>query len=178
MGSALEQKWGAGKFNLYVFLAYLGTMGVAFLTPSVIATNYYIYLSVYMAFAAFYPDFELYLFFVVPVKIKWLAWMVAGLTALEFLGSGTAGRLAILVAAGNFLIFFGPGFLKRTRENVRTIRVEIREAQEESKPFHVCGVCSATEKTRPDLIFRVCSACAGGVEYCAEHLTAHVHRAG
>ena len=166
MGSALEQKWGAGKFNLYIFIGYLGTMAVAFLTPSAIATNYYIYLSVYLAFAALYPDFELYLFFVVPVKIKWLAWMVAGLTMLDFAGSGGPGRLAILVSAVNFLIFFGPGFLKSTRARVQTIRVDIRTTQDDAKPFHVCAICGITEKTNPSAVFRV----SGNAEYCLSHL--------
>ncbi len=166
MGSALEQKWGAGKFNLFIFIGYLGTMGAAFLTPSAVATNYYIYLSVYLAFAALYPDFELYLFFVVPVKIKWLAWMVAGLTVLDFIGSGWAGRFAILVSAVNFLIFFGPGFFKNTRDRVQTLQVEIRTSQEEAKPFHACAVCGITEKTNPAAVFRV----SGGREYCLEHL--------
>ena len=166
MGSALEQKWGAAKFNLFIFIGYLGTMAVAFLTPSAIATNYYIYLSVYLAFAALYPDFELYLFFVVPVKIKWLAWMVAGLTALDFVGSGWSGRFAVLVSAVNFLIFFGPGFFRNTKDRVQTIQVEIRATQEVAKPFHVCAVCGITEKTNPSATFRV----SDGMEYCFEHL--------
>ena len=166
MGSALEQSWGAGKFNLFIFLGYFGTMAVAFLTPGVVATNYYIYLSVYLAFAALHPDFELYLFFVVPVKIKWLAWMVAGLTMLDFFGSAWPTRFAILVSAVNFLIFFGAGFFKNTQQRIQTIQVEVRTAQEEAKPFHVCAVCGVTEKTNPSMAFRV----SDGVEYCGEHL--------
>lgn len=166
MGSALEHQWGAGKFNLFIFLGYLGTMGAAFLTPSLVATNYYIYLSVYLAFAALHPDFELYLFFVVPVKIKWLAWVVAALTALDFVAAGWGVRFSILVAAVNFLAFFGPGFFKKTRENIQTVKIEIRAVQEEAKPFHVCSVCGVTEKTNPAAIFRF----SDGAEYCGEHL--------
>lgn len=166
MGSALEQQWGAAKFNLFIFLGYLGTMAVAFITPSNIATNYYIYLSVYLAFAALHPDFELYLFFVVPVKIKWLAWMVAALTILDFAGASWGVRFSILISAVNFLIFFGPGFFKKTRENIQTVKIEIHATQEEAKPFHICSVCGITEKTNPAAVFRF----SGGVEYCSEHL--------
>ena len=166
MGTALEQKWGVGKFNRYIFMGYLSTIAVAFLSPGVVATNYYIYLSVYLAFAALFPDVELYLFFVVPVKIKWLAWMVAGLTALDFMGLGWPGRFSILASALNFLVFFGPGFFQSTRDRVQTIQVEIRTAQEEAKPFHLCAVCGITEKTNPDAAFRV----SGDKEYCLEHL--------
>ncbi len=166
MGSALEQKWGAAKFNLFIFAGYLGTIAAAFLTPAAIATNYYIYLSVYLAFAALYPDFELYLFFVLPVKIKWLAWMVVALTALDFAASGLAGRLAMLVSAANFLIFFGPSFFQNTRGRVQIMQVEIRAAQQEAKPFHVCASCGITEKTNSAAVFRV----SGGREYCLDHL--------
>lgn len=166
MGSALEQRWGSEKFNLYIFLGYFGTIAAAFLTPYEIATNYYIYLSVYLAFAALFPEFELYLFFVVPVKIKWLAWMVAVLTALDFAGSGWGIRFAILVATANFLGFFGAGFFKNTRIHVQTIRTEIQAAQEEARPFHVCIVCGMTEKTNPAAFFRVFN----GKEYCDRHL--------
>lgn len=166
MGATLEQKWGSGKFNLYLFLGYLGTIALSFLSPTSVATNYYIYLSVYLAFAALHPDFELYLFFVVPIKIKWLAWMVVVLTALDFWGSAWAVRFAMIASAVNFLIFFGMGFFKQTAARVQTIQVEIRAAQEEAKPFHQCSTCGATEKTNPLASFRV----SGDKEYCGEHL--------
>jgi len=166
MGSALEQKWGAAKFNLYMFTGYLGTIAVAFLTPGAVASNYYIYLSVYLAFAALFPEFELYLFFVVPVKIKWLAWMVAVLTAVDFISAGWPVRLAILVSAANFLAFFGAGFFRSTRAQVQTIQTEIRTVREEAKPFHQCTICGMTEKSNPGAIFRV----SNGLEYCGEHL--------
>ena len=166
MGRALEQKWGKPKFNLYMFAGYLGTIAAAFLTPHALATNYYIYLSVYLAFAALFPDFELYLFFVVPIKIKWLAWMAVGLTVLDFMGLSWPGRFAILASALNFLIFFGAGFFRNTRERIQTVKVEIRAAQEEIKPFHLCAICGETEKTNPTMSFRV----LGDKEYCLDHL--------
>lgn len=168
MGAALEKQWGSGKFNLFMFAGYFLTIVVSFLSPQTVATNYYIYLAVYLAFAAMHPDFELYLFFVVPVKMKWLAWVVAALTGLEFFVSPLSSKLAILAAAVNFLIFFGPEYLRKTKEQVKTVQLEIRAVQEESKPFHFCHVCGATEKTHPQLSFRV----AGGHEYCVQHLPA------
>ncbi len=168
MGAALEKQWGSGKFNLFMFAGYFLTVAVSFLTPQTVATNYYIYLAVYLAFAAMHPDFELYLFFVVPVKMKWLAWVVAALTGLEFFVSPLSSKLAILAAAFNFLIFFGPEYFRKTKAQVKTVQLEIRAVQEESKPFHLCVVCGATEKTHPQLSFRV----AGGHEYCVQHLPA------
>lgn len=166
MGRSLEQQWGCEKFNLFMFLGYFFTIAVSFLTPQNVATNYYIYLAVYLAFTLLHPDFELYLFFVVPVKMKWLGWLVAVLTALEFVASPLSARLAILVSALNVLFFFGPGFFRQAKNRVKTARVEIRAVQEEAKPFHFCVVCGATEKSHPATVFRFFS----GQEYCSEHL--------
>lgn len=166
MGTTLEHKWGHAKFNLYIFLGYLGTIAASFLTPHAIATNYYIYLSVYLAFAALFPDFTLYLFFVVPVKIKWIAFVIVGLTVMDFMGSDWSGRFAILVSAFNFLIFFGPALFQKARGGVQIMQTEIQVTQEESKPFHICEVCKKNDKTHPREMFRV----SNGLEYCSEHL--------
>ncbi|HCM42517.1 MAG TPA: hypothetical protein DIS66_04300 [Candidatus Omnitrophica bacterium] len=166
MGRSLEQQWGREKFNLFMFLGYFFTIAVSFLTPQNVATNYYIYLAVYLAFAALHPDFELYLFFVVPIKMKWLAWLVVALTVLEFIASPLSARLAILVSALNVLVFFGPGFFRQAKNRVETTRFEIRAVQEEAKPFHLCATCGATEKSHPAAIFRFFS----GHEYCSDHL--------
>lgn len=166
MGSALEIQWGREKFNLFVFLAYLLTILFSFLTPFSVATNYYIYLSVYLAFAALHPEFELYLFFVIPIKMKWLAWLVAGLTLLEFFATSLPMKLAMAAAALNWIIFLGPDFFRRGQARVREVQHEIRAAQEEAKPFHYCAVCGITDKSNPQASFRV----SGGQEYCMEHL--------
>jgi len=166
MGRSLEQQWGRERFNLFIFLGYFFTIAVSFLTPQSVATNYYIYLAVYLAFAALHPNFELYLFFVVPVKMKWLGWLVAVLTALEFAASPLSVRLAILASVANLLIFFGRGFFSEATSRVRTVRHEIRAVKEEAKPFHLCAICGATEKSHPTAIFRFFS----GQEYCSDHL--------
>lgn len=166
MGSALEQEWGAAKFNLFIFLGYFGTIAVSFLTPHTVATNYYIFLSVYLAFAALHPNFELYLFFVIPVKMKWLAWFVGGLTLLDFAASGLAGKLAILVSAANFFAFFWAGWAREVRVHVQTVKAAVASAEKEATPFHVCEICRANDKTHPQVSFRM----KDGIEYCQEHL--------
>src|ERR1035437_2113710 len=73
MGSALEHHWGEFHFNAYVFIGWALTTAVAFLVPGAYATNTFIAGSVFLAFAWLNPDFEILLFFILPVKIKWLA---------------------------------------------------------------------------------------------------------
>src|SRR5438105_6602401 len=73
MGTALERTWGTFRYNVYLLLGYVATVGLAFILPGAPATNAYLQGSVFLAFAYLYPDFEMYLFFILPVKITWLA---------------------------------------------------------------------------------------------------------
>ncbi|HOQ13628.1 MAG TPA: hypothetical protein PKZ58_00905, partial [Bacillota bacterium] len=70
------------------------------------ATNNYLNMSLFLAFAFFYPEFEVLLFFILPVKIKWLAYIDAALIAFSFIMSRWSGRLAILFSLSNLVIFF------------------------------------------------------------------------
>ena len=57
MGSALEQHWGALRFNGFILLGWLLTVGAAFVTPALYATNAYMAATVFLAFAYLNPDF-------------------------------------------------------------------------------------------------------------------------
>src|SRR5450759_1644045 len=73
MGNALEHTWGAFRYNLFLFVGCALTIGAAFLSPLSAVTNAFIAGSVFLAFAWLNPDFELALFLILPIKIKWLA---------------------------------------------------------------------------------------------------------
>jgi hypothetical protein len=73
MGNALEGHWGTFRFNLFLLVGYTVTVAVSFLFPAYPATNIFIAGSVFLAFAFLYPDFEILIFFILPVKVKWLA---------------------------------------------------------------------------------------------------------
>src|SRR3954468_13249554 len=70
MGSALEQYWGVFRYNLFIFVGWALTVGVAFLFPANYATNVFLGGSVFLAFAFLNPEFEMLIFFILPVKIK------------------------------------------------------------------------------------------------------------
>ena len=83
IGKQLEAAWGAFRFNLYFFSGMLfiviGAILAYLLTGAVLPMDtWYLNLSLFFAFAALYPDIQLLLFFVIPIKIKWLA-MLDGL---------------------------------------------------------------------------------------------------
>lgn len=104
IGSTLEREWGAFKFNLFYFCGMLGIIIAGFITGY--STNYYLNMSLFFAFALLYPDFELYLFFILPIKIKYLAFADLLLFCYSFIISSWADRAAIVMSLINVAIFF------------------------------------------------------------------------
>jgi hypothetical protein len=180
MGSALESYWGAFRYNLFLLLGYVLTVGLAFLTPAWPVKNGFLAGSVFLAFAYLNPNFELAIFFILPVKIKWLALLTWVLFAYQFVVGGLPARLQIIAAVGNFFIFFSNdirlGFKQRRRrmtgEAARLASVTVA-----GLPRHRCRTCGRTDLSNPELDFRYCSKCAGDQCYCSEHIFTHVHLA-
>ena len=104
IGSALEREWGAFRFNLFYLCGILCTIAAGFITGS--ATNYFLNMSLFFAFALLYPNFEILLFFFIPLKIKYLAYLDAAYFLYLFIISGISGKLAIAVSLLNLLLFF------------------------------------------------------------------------
>lgn len=175
MGSALESYWGAFRFNAYVFTNFALTVAIAFFAPAEPVTNYYILASVFLAFAFLNPDFELLLFFILPLKIKWLALITWLIYALQFF-TGTRGtRLSIVAAVISFALFFGGALRRRSQQTRRVATQRAERAREEAEPRHRCHVCGKTDLTNPEMDFRYCSKCAGDQCYCPEHIHNHAH---
>lgn len=191
IGSQLEQAMGAFRFNLYFFTGILlhaaSAVIVYLMTGNVLLmSTWYLNMSLFLLFAAIYPNVRFLLFFVVPVEAKYLALLdgVYFLIAIVQAFRGTEG-LPVGVAAGvslfNFFLFFF-GFRKMRpyspreiyRKNVYKKKIR-KEVQYEDGARHKCCVCGRTDITNPELEFRYCSKCAGDREYCQDHLFTHVH---
>jgi hypothetical protein len=199
LGSSLERTWGAFRFNLYFFSGVLFHVIAAIIVYLLTGLSLplgtgYLNLSLFFAFAALYPNMEVLLFFVIPLKVKWLA-LVDGLyflyTILQaFLpaygGSAyglyyKANALAAAVSILNFVIFFlssrnmkpyTPKQMHRKREFQKKMH-PVNQYANGAK--HRCAVCGRTDSTNPELEFRYCSRCAGDYEYCQDHLFTHTH---
>jgi len=104
IGSSLESQWGAFKFNLFYLCGIIGTIIAGLITG--FATNFYLNLSLFLAFAILYPNFELRLFFILPVKMKWLALLNVAFLVYEFVMVSWPGRLAMVVSIINIILFF------------------------------------------------------------------------
>lgn len=204
IGKMLEYQWGAFKFNLYFFSGLILHVAVCLLIYLVTGYNLsygtmYLNMSLFFAFAALFPDVQFLLFFILPIKCKYLGYanglyfiitIIAGFIVPE--GSPTwyslwqfgilafpANSVAAAVSFLNFIIFFlalrrnqfSPRDVKRRRAYAKKVRTAAERSGQ-----HRCAVCGRTEKDGADLEFRYCSKCAGNYEYCTDHLYSHEHR--
>ena len=198
LGTALERTWGTFRYNAYIFGGILFTavgvmvtffvmralnMPAAYIMGYSVST-YYINLSIFLAFAVCYPEMQLMLYFIIPVKIKWLAILYAVLVGVSFFQSGWTGRIVIVMSLMNFLVFFfstrdyhrvSPSEIKRKRDfRAQTAPPKMRR-NDGALYKHKCAICGRTDLDDPSLEFRFCSKCDGGLEYCQDHLFTHEH---
>ena len=193
IGSTLERQWGTAKFNLYYFsgvlLTVLGVTVVSLATGNHflgIAGTHYVNLSMFLAFAALYPETQVLLFFLIPVKMKWLAWIDIGVFALgivQAIANGDiVGIVVPLVALLNFAAFIWPEVRyfaqrKQYQHSRQTVQFKkaVKQQQQVRGYHHKCCVCGKTDTDHPDMQFRYCSKCAGYHCYCQDHIFSHVH---
>jgi len=169
VGDRLEQAWGPFRVTLYFLVGMVGTTAAALLSNSQFS-NQMLFTTLFFAFAHFYPEEVIYVFFILPLKIKWIAWVYAGFLLLAFVTESNSYRLALIAALGNYFIFFGPETIQKVRQRKevasRRKRFEI-ESRSDEEPLHKCKTCGATEVSDPNREFRVAR---DGEEYCLEHL--------
>ncbi len=218
IGTTLERTWGTYRYNVYIFSGMLftvigsfiamgagylfygeawmlsGNAKVIFSQASLCFSTYYINMSIFLAFAATFPDVQVLLMFLVPIKVKWMGIVYAVIIAFDFIGGARGNfmtplgaiqldfslfsRIAILSSLFNFIVFFftsrnriirSPKQMKRQYEYKR----EVRRSTAVTK--HKCAICGRTDESHPELEFRFCSKCNGNYEYCQEHLFSHKH---
>lgn len=173
IGDGLERAWGAFRLTLYFIVGMIGTTVAAFVFGAQFS-NTMLAASLFFAFAWFYPDEIIYVMFILPVKIKWLAWISAAFLLFGFITGSISYRMALIAAFANYFVFFGPElfFQVRHRKELASRRqrfeVQTRGAEE---PLHKCATCGATELSDPNLEFRVSR---DGEEYCVPHLPSAV----
>jgi hypothetical protein len=198
IGQSLERTWGAFRFNVYIFTGIIFTVIGAFVLYAVYAllgmysynmvmigyyfSTYYINMSIFLAFALSYPDMQVMLYFIIPVKMKWMGVLYGILIGYSFIRSAWPGRVAIIASLLNFIIFFistrNPGRISPQQIRRRTaFHQSVRSARPASNngARHKCAVCGRTELDDPSLEFRYCSKCDGAYEYCNDHLFTHQH---
>ena len=201
ISSTLEQTWGSFRFNFYIFSGMLFMIIGAFILYAVNGGNvvgiglffstHYINLAIFLAFAATYPDMRVMLYFIIPLKIKWLAVFDVAIILYDFIRVDYWGnRVAIIASLLNFIIFIicSRGYTRGTyAERVRSGKEKVFKSNTRSQTpsnlrpshgitKHKCAICGRTEEDGIDLEFRFCTKCNGNYEYCQDHLFTHTHR--
>lgn len=205
IGTSLERTWGTFLYNVYMFsgmiftvigsfvameLSYLAwgdiiaVNGAAefFQLVSVSFSTYYVNMSIFLAFAATFPNVRVLLMFIIPIKVKWLGVVYAVMILYEFVNTWMISKVSIIASLLNFIVFFlltrrglgihmSPKQVKRRHD----FQKEVKKAKPMSVARHKCAICGRTSEEYPELDFRFCSKCNGNYEYCQEHLFTHTH---
>lgn len=198
IGTSLERTIGTFKYTLYILSGVIFTILGAFILYFLLGGNvlvgnvfstYYISLSTFLAYAMCYPDMQVLLMFIIPMKMKWMAIFYVVIVVYEMIQYVMAGAwylvIPIVASLLNFIIFYF-GTKDFSRYNPKEIhrRNEFRRAMEPqgrmksgsgSVTKHKCAICGRTELDDPNLEFRFCSRCNGNYEYCQDHLFTHTH---
>lgn len=189
LGTALERAWGTFRYNVYIFSGILFTVIGAFALYFIAGTGmigygglfstYYINMSIFLAFAVSYPDMELLLYFIIPIKMKWMAILYAVFILYGFIAGNFISKVAIAASLLNFVVFFlstKKGYSPKQQMRKKKYQKQSRSHMTYSNGArHRCAVCGRTELDDPNLEFRFCSKCNGNYEYCQDHLFTHEH---
>lgn len=191
LGNTLESYWGAFRYNVYIFSGILFTVIGAFIVNGLIGgitgfgslySTYYINMSIFLACASIMPDYQLLLYGIIPIKMKWLAILDVVLLAVDAVQGGLIIRSVIIASLLNFIIFFfcnrnlrGHSPKQAARRKKFQKQISRPQNQYAGGAKHRCAVCGRTELDDPTLEFRYCSKCNGNYEYCQDHLFTHEH---
>ncbi len=141
-------------------------------------STYFINMSIFLAYAATFPNMKVLLMFILPIKVKWLGIAYAVLLGWQFITGNPFTKVVIGASLLNFLIYFlvtkkssGMSFKQKKRKQVYHQQVQAAR----SGPKHKCAICGRTEADGAELEFRYCSKCNGNFEYCQDHLFTHEH---
>lgn len=192
IGISIERAIGTFRYNVYLLggmiistISAMALYGINYLITGTqlkdIGINFntnYINMSLFLTFAVLFPNVQFQLYFLIPIKAKWMGIIEAAWAVYSFIGGDISQRVAVLASLANFLIFYlctrnyhrvSPKEIHRKQ----VYRQQMRQPQGVTR--HKCAICGRTEKDGDNLEFRFCSKCEGNYEYCQEHLFTHQH---
>lgn len=201
IGSTMERTLGTFRYNLFIFsgmilmiigafLAYAAyhamdpANAAAYMTYlSPVFSTYYLQQMVFLAFAITYPEMQVLLMFIIPVKVKWMGIVYGIILVYEGIMGLIGHNYCTFFAIGSqilnlFLFYLSTGRMDRFKPKEVKRRATFHKNVHMTPPGvtrHKCAVCGRTEKDDPNLEFRFCSKCNGNYEYCQDHLFTHQH---
>ena len=105
--NGIESEWGAFKTTVYVVTSVLLTIVFSFVFQVPITSVQHFESTLFLAAAAIAPDYEILLFFVLPVKLKWLAWLTVAFILWQFFLGSWLTKVYLVALYANYLLFFG-----------------------------------------------------------------------
>ncbi|HEY8088245.1 MAG TPA: hypothetical protein VIF09_10380 [Polyangiaceae bacterium] len=176
IGSSLEEHWGKFKLNAFYFTGVLGTIVAALFTR--VQTNVWLDLSLFLAFATLFPDVQILLMLILPIRVKWLGIAAAVVLVLGFAQGDWVTRAAILAAMGNYVLFFAGHWAGVWRSRNLQVRQKARRVQFEGDGAglgqRTCALCGAREQDGADIRVCSCEKCGGQQRtLCLEHARNH-----
>jgi len=177
-GNGLEQQWGTFRYNLFLFIGYLASVVATFIAyafgHNTLASNAFLYGSIFLAFARLFPDFTLRVAFILPIKVKWLALLMWIGYGYNLLRGDWMERMLIIASVFNYLLFLGGEHLREWKQGHRQRSFQAKTLATKQIQ-HQCLVCGLDSKMSPKTLFRYCSKCDGQCCYCPEHVQKHEH---
>lgn len=180
IGKTLENEWGTLKFNIY-YLSGIILNDIFCLLMNTGASATFLNLSLFFAYATMFPDNTILLFFIIPIKIKYIAIVEAVYFAIMIVLGNFPGNLLPVVAMLNYIIYFAGYFRyylqNRRRYTARSIdfKKKVKDIKRDKGYLHRCAVCGKTDTDYPEIEFRYCSLCKNYACYCEEHIMDHTH---
>ncbi len=202
IGRTLEDSWGDFRYTVYILsgiiftdIGMMGTyvvmrlMGQADEIAALYqmgmygASTYYLCMSLFLAYAFMFPDRQVLLYFIIPIKVKWLGYLDIAYLLVMVLQYGSmhyyTGMVTVIMSVLNFILFYfiTKGKTRMTpaqRKRKKKYKQQVRQSQILTR--HKCAICGQTELDNPNLEFRYCSRCKGNYEYCQNHLFTHEHK--
>lgn len=125
LGTALERSWRGARFCIYYGLGFLCTMIAGFIVG--VTTNQYLNYSLILCFAMMYPNQEFMLFFVLPVKVKWIGYLDAAVLIYEMIVGSWPLRVVLLFSMIPFFLFFGKQLWTEGKMALRRLQYRINQ---------------------------------------------------
>ena len=142
-----EEEWGTFRLNVYlitcVILAVVGAFVGQVISPAgtIFVAPRFLYFCVFFAFATLNPNIQFLIMFIIPMKVKWMAWVILVFGFIAFLAMPTIGhRLAFAAPFLGYVLFFRDTFKQSLESRKRQAQFESNRRQATEGALHTLSL--------------------------------------
>jgi membrane associated rhomboid family serine protease len=129
MARPIEENWGSLRFMVFWFISTFGASLTSAALGQPLFGDVGFSTCLLFTFATLYPEVEFRLFFIIPVKVKYLAVFAAAILVYSSLSLGIVGGLANIVGVSSGYLFF---LIIRRMPSRRKISFEFKKRRTEA----------------------------------------------